>query len=366
VGGGNQGMNLHNAFLQSILDAPDDDAPRLVYADWLEEHGESERAEFIRVQVKLAQLPPQAPERAALAAREQVLLQEHSREWAEPLRGLNWGWRFVRGFIEAIQIHPFQRETVQALARVVALAPIRMLSIPDDCPEGEALVAAAPSMARLRELRFEYTDFHYGGRLSDHVQALLTSPHVTGLKKLYIVGGRNWGWLSKKALRAIITSPSLTVLTDLTLVHDWHGLAGDLIQILARTPRKAHLERLSLFESQMSPELMRELGSSRHLTHLTRVDFRKCGWERATWQALIDAPLFRQLERLYLYNTHLNDSEGRYLGDVGESCLGREHWQPDAPLREALLSRFGPSVVDFTSDEVEAPCWEGWEKWGDS
>jgi uncharacterized protein (TIGR02996 family) len=28
-------MHLEDAFLQAILDDPDDDAPRLVYADWL-------------------------------------------------------------------------------------------------------------------------------------------------------------------------------------------------------------------------------------------------------------------------------------------------------------------------------------------
>src|SRR5205823_3346972 len=32
-----------------IADAPDDDAPRLVYADWLDEHGQPERAEFVRL-----------------------------------------------------------------------------------------------------------------------------------------------------------------------------------------------------------------------------------------------------------------------------------------------------------------------------
>ncbi len=42
------------AFLAAIRNAPDDDAPRLVYADWLSENGEEERAEFIRVQVALA------------------------------------------------------------------------------------------------------------------------------------------------------------------------------------------------------------------------------------------------------------------------------------------------------------------------
>jgi uncharacterized protein (TIGR02996 family) len=42
------------ALLRAILEAPADDAPRLVYADWLEENGEHERAEFIRVQAELA------------------------------------------------------------------------------------------------------------------------------------------------------------------------------------------------------------------------------------------------------------------------------------------------------------------------
>ena len=42
-----------SAFIASIKDAPDDDAPRLIYADWLDEHGEPERAEFIRVQCEI-------------------------------------------------------------------------------------------------------------------------------------------------------------------------------------------------------------------------------------------------------------------------------------------------------------------------
>lgn len=37
--------------LAAILADPNDDLPRLVYADWLEENGEPERAEFIRSQI---------------------------------------------------------------------------------------------------------------------------------------------------------------------------------------------------------------------------------------------------------------------------------------------------------------------------
>lgn len=39
--------------LHAILAHPEDDAPRLVYADWLEERGQAERAELIRVQCEI-------------------------------------------------------------------------------------------------------------------------------------------------------------------------------------------------------------------------------------------------------------------------------------------------------------------------
>ena len=47
-------MTEREAFLAAICAAPDEDLPRLVFADWLDEHGEPERAEFIRLQCELA------------------------------------------------------------------------------------------------------------------------------------------------------------------------------------------------------------------------------------------------------------------------------------------------------------------------
>lgn len=40
--------------LRAICAEPQEDTPRLAYADWLDEHGEADRAEFIRVQVRIA------------------------------------------------------------------------------------------------------------------------------------------------------------------------------------------------------------------------------------------------------------------------------------------------------------------------
>lgn len=46
-------MTQREALLRAVLVNPADDLPRMVYADWLEERGQPERADFIRVQIEL-------------------------------------------------------------------------------------------------------------------------------------------------------------------------------------------------------------------------------------------------------------------------------------------------------------------------
>ena len=58
-----------DALLDAIFDHPDDDTPRLVYADWLEERGQANYAQFIRLQ--------------CAAAREKLWSDEANRLWEE-------------------------------------------------------------------------------------------------------------------------------------------------------------------------------------------------------------------------------------------------------------------------------------------
>jgi len=46
------------SFLRAIAESPDDDATRLMFSDWLDDHGHHQRAEFIRLQVELARMDP--------------------------------------------------------------------------------------------------------------------------------------------------------------------------------------------------------------------------------------------------------------------------------------------------------------------
>src|SRR6516162_6900270 len=80
--------------LQAILEAPPDDVPRLIYADWLDENGQPDRAEFIRAQIERASLPPGHPRGRALLRREEELLQRHGTTWASAVAPLVRRWRF--------------------------------------------------------------------------------------------------------------------------------------------------------------------------------------------------------------------------------------------------------------------------------
>src|SRR5262245_57708734 len=92
----------HDAFLRAIIDRPDDDLPRLVYADYLDEVGDPARAEFIRVQCELAGLPEDDPRRPALEDREHELLDEHEPEWLGDYGRIAHEWEFRRGFLEGV------------------------------------------------------------------------------------------------------------------------------------------------------------------------------------------------------------------------------------------------------------------------
>ena len=81
-------------FLQAILADPDDDTPRLIYADWLEEQGDP-RGEFIRVQCELAKerehKTRSSTEYQRLYQRNELLERLHKKKWLKPIPKRNTG-----------------------------------------------------------------------------------------------------------------------------------------------------------------------------------------------------------------------------------------------------------------------------------
>jgi uncharacterized protein (TIGR02996 family) len=73
-------MNDDNHFVQAILASPDDANLRLVYADWLEERGDP-RAEFLRTEAELADLPGDHRRARRLQARMRKLRTDINADW---------------------------------------------------------------------------------------------------------------------------------------------------------------------------------------------------------------------------------------------------------------------------------------------
>lgn len=104
------------AILRAVIDDPADDLARLAFADWCEEGGELERAEFIRVQIEaetpIGILPTgevirvrdvKGPRQAALLERESLLLNVVRHHWL-PLYTPDVDFVWCRGFVESVRL----------------------------------------------------------------------------------------------------------------------------------------------------------------------------------------------------------------------------------------------------------------------
>jgi uncharacterized protein (TIGR02996 family) len=92
------------ALLRTIMAEPEADAPRLVYADWLEEQGDSDRAEFIRLSCSITAIPESSPEWQQLRGRMYELKEINGALWTQfvPAWGRNRIF-FHRGLLTEIR-----------------------------------------------------------------------------------------------------------------------------------------------------------------------------------------------------------------------------------------------------------------------
>ncbi|MBL8800197.1 MAG: TIGR02996 domain-containing protein [Planctomycetia bacterium] len=119
--------------LQAIVNRPMDTAPRLIYADWLEERGECARAEFIRIQCELAfQCRPYTGRLAALDQRQEQLLADHCADWLGEVRGCLRDFSFERGFVDWVCMTPTQFRA--GADRVFRRCPVRSLTLQGERP----------------------------------------------------------------------------------------------------------------------------------------------------------------------------------------------------------------------------------------
>jgi uncharacterized protein (TIGR02996 family) len=178
--------SLRPALIAAIREAPDDDARRLVCADWLEEQGGEAnvaRAEFIRTQIRRANLPPDDIRHSELQARELRLVKRYAPAWCGSHFVFRKG-RFRRGFIEYVHLH--LQHFLHHRRQMLELEPVRDVSLtgwfrsPDDLIRRVAGCAEWKHVETLR-IHHQGPHKHPRGNLID----LLESPHLTGLLALH-------------------------------------------------------------------------------------------------------------------------------------------------------------------------------------
>ena len=126
-----------------MLAHPDDDAPRLVYADWLTNRGDP-RGELIAVQCALANQRTQQ-----LLRREKELLRKHGGDWMVGARQLARACEMRRGFVASIEMTARQFAAAGELFRT---EPVEQLTVLEPDAHKLATLPAAPHFARLRAL----------------------------------------------------------------------------------------------------------------------------------------------------------------------------------------------------------------------
>jgi len=334
------------ALYAGILAHPDEDARRLVYADYIEEHGDRARAEFIRLQCRLATMNEWDEGYTAADARCRRLLADHP-EWLGPVRQLNAdlpGWCgslrrhcghgphsvFVRGFPGAASS---SAEWFGAsYADLFASFPIDTLGFAMDHAAARDALRDCPGLARLRGLglsmwgeeregleslsrfrhvdRLERLEVYSESVAGDPLERLLSAPQFSGLKALTFWGDcrDNEPRRPENVVRDLDRSSWLFGLRELVADGDiFEGLGQRLARDSGWEPR---LKRLGLRGylgryGQIPPETVAQIGQG-----------LRSGW----FAAVADLDLM------------MSDFEGLVLDALVASSAGR-------PLRLTLPAR---------------------------
>lgn len=271
-------------FVREILADPFEDAPRLVFADWLEERGDH-RAEFIRLECALANMRVRDPDYAEFSARADLLIERHGEAWLErypKLPGVVWGidgvlcWNFEgkgrphyfsRGLPEAVHL----KKMIGGLARRAELLVdelgFREVHVSLESKRDVRMWAGLPQLARLGALVLTG---------EANLEPLLASPNLGPLGRLDVSDLKDVGtglrafldgpnshrlrWLKMrrverpKDLQSILEWKDIDQIDSLAMVPDAWGESLDLIaasrmrlsQLQFNTPASAANEVLEL------------------------------------------------------------------------------------------------------------------------
>jgi uncharacterized protein (TIGR02996 family) len=316
------------ALLAAVLAAPDDDAPRLVYADWLLERGDV-RGELIRLDCRHAIVGDVSDEGRMLRKRIAQILQAS----AAAVMGEAAAYKPMihRGFVDVVSM------TITAFARhgerLFSGAPIRELRIKDPIcgPDEPRKLAAIRALRLVRELSLTQTGFAtYGPQLSlapfaqcPHLERLrvlrlgrcgsssedwtelLENLHAPALEELYL----EWNLTSPAIYRALARNRSLGRLrlidelatTQLETSDAGKKMAAALDELAAGRPSLESLRWRSL--KDLGDDAVTTFFSATSKVSLRELELDRCPIQDAAIARIASSPRSARLERLSLHHT---------------------------------------------------------------
>lgn len=270
------------AFLAAIRDAPEDNLQRLVCADWFEDEGQSDRAEFIRVQVELSHGVRARSRSVELLRRLRALIVKHRTRWLGVLTTHAPASVFERGFVEQVELraatllahgraifdeHPIHRLALRAVghwaadvARCPYLACLTMLDLRENDGAAVAALGASPHLGRLRSLDARLVALDVGGL------GRMLEGHWSSLERLNLAGNR----IGLGGAEVLATTPNLPALRELDLGSANQNDSAALL--LAGSASLSKLRSLRLSYNPLSEAGLRAVLTSPLLATLQQVE----------------------------------------------------------------------------------------------
>jgi uncharacterized protein (TIGR02996 family) len=288
-------MSDEKALLAAIWEHPHEDTPRLVFADWLQEHGQPERAEFIRVQCELARLDENDARNDDLQKQEARIWKKYGRTWKEGLPPNVRCNRFERGFPTNRNVGIPARRFLKLRAADLAPVPLWDYYLTKAEPVWKQLLSS-PNLSRLLALQ---TSLSFCG--PEPVRQLAASPYTRNLAKLSL----SFWVTGTEGLNALLGA-DLPNLRKLDLGHNQLGDEGAVR--LAAGPLPPRLEHLDLSGNEIGSDgfmaVMRALGPRR----MTRLDLSDNPVGNRGVALLTQWSGAGDLRTLLLYSTQLSDA----------------------------------------------------------
>jgi uncharacterized protein (TIGR02996 family) len=362
-------VHKRDNFIRAICASPDDDALRLVYADWLEEHGDPARADFIRLQCAVDATDAFALGRRALLRREWQAVRRHGERWNRD-DGLAdvvapdslWHYppktRFRRGFIDrAWFISP--DAFLQAAPGLFTRAPVTGISLGAPytvTPEQWAWFQNTYLNFYSREHGLPAQPREPGGNEfpePDEFRRLLASPEFAGLRS-FAMGSI---FADRRHLQILAAAPTASQLRELDLSGNI-CLVGETWAVLAGSSILAGLESLSLDGCHLRVAGLRALMASPHLGNLRRLSLEADSVHTSVGaegiHLICDSPGLPQLRELNLH--------GQSGGAAGLHALAA--WPGLARLTRLDLSHF---YADNEAENAMVPAFAAFVRsphWG--